>query len=217
VRRDEIYFAMITLGFGMMLYTVAHNWFALTGGSDGLPVMNLPPLNVLGGQYSLFDPTAMYLFVFSVIAVCIFFLWRVVRSPFGLMLTAIRENKQRLSFVGAGVQNLRLTAFVIAGAVAGIAGGLFCLFNAMATPDITALGVFRTPGAHDRARRFRHLFRPPVRGGDLLRSGTVDHRFDGKLDDLPGDDPDTGGDLFSPRHFGHADTLDSNKDKRRTR
>lgn len=145
VRRDEIYFAMITLGFGMMLYTVAHNWFDLTGGSDGLPVMNLPPLNVLGGEFSLFDPAAMYLFVFSITAVCIFFLWRVVRSPFGLMLTAIRENKQRLSFVGAGVQNLRLAAFVIAGAMAGIAGGLFCLFNAMATPDIMHWGFSARP------------------------------------------------------------------------
>lgn len=145
VRRDEIYFAMITLGFGMMLYTVAHNWFDLTGGSDGLPVMNVPPLNVLGRQFSLFDPAVMYFFVLSVVAVCIFFLLRVVRSPFGLMLTAIRENKQRLSFVGAGVQNLRLTAFVIAGAIAGTAGGLFCLFNAMATPDILHWGFSSRP------------------------------------------------------------------------
>lgn len=145
VRRDEIYFAMITLGFGMMLYTVAHNWFDLTGGSDGFPVMTVPPLNVLGRQFSLFDPAVMYFFVLSVAAVCIFFLWRVVHSPFGLMLTAIRENKQRLSFVGAGVQNLRLTAFVIAGAIAGIAGGLFCLFNAMATPDILHWGFSSRP------------------------------------------------------------------------
>jgi len=120
----------------MMLYTVAHNWSGLTGGSDGLPLMNVPALNLLGREFSLFDPVVMYLFVFTVTALCMVFLWRVVRSPFGLMLTAIRENKQRLSFVGAGVQNLRLAAFVIAGALAGVAGGLFCLFNSMATPDI---------------------------------------------------------------------------------
>ncbi len=145
VRRDEIFFAMITLGFGMMLYTVAHNWFDLTGGSDGLPVMNTPPLAILGCEYSLFDPVIMYLFVFSVTALCLFFLWRVVRSPFGLMLTAIRENKQRLSFVGASVQNLRLAAFVISGGLAGVAGGLFCLFNAMATPDILHWGFSAKP------------------------------------------------------------------------
>lgn len=145
VRRDEIYFAMITLGFGMMLYTVAHNWFELTGGSDGFPLMNVPPLTVFGKQFSLFDPAAMYLFVLSVTAFFIFFLWRVVHSPFGLMLTAIRENKQRLSFVGAGVQYLRLTAFVISGALAGVSGGLFCLFNAMATPDILHWGFSARP------------------------------------------------------------------------
>jgi len=145
VRRDEIYFAMITLGFGMMLYTVAHNWLSLTGGSDGLPLLNVPALKLLGREFSLFDPNVMYLFVFSVTALCIFFLWRVVRSPFGLMLTAIRENKQRLAFVGAGVQHLRLAAFVIAGALAGMAGGLFCLFNAMATPDILHWGFSSRP------------------------------------------------------------------------
>jgi branched-chain amino acid transport system permease protein len=136
VRRDEIYFAMITLGFGMMLYTAAHNWSSLTGGSDGLPLLNVPALNLLGREFSLFDPAVMYWFVLAVTSLCILFLWRVVRSPFGLMLTAIRENKQRLSFVGAGVQHLRLAAFVIAGALSGVAGGLFCLFNSMAAPDI---------------------------------------------------------------------------------
>lgn len=145
VRRDEIYFAMITLGFGMMLYTVAHNWLSLTGGSDGLPLLNVPALNLLGKEFSLFDPNVMYLFVLTVTGLCILFLWRVVRSPFGLMLTAIRENKQRLAFVGAGVQHLRLAAFVIAGALAGMAGGLFCLFNAMATPDILHWGFSSRP------------------------------------------------------------------------
>ena len=136
VRRDEIYFAMITLGFGMMLYTIAHSWFTLTGGSDGLPLLDVPPLALFGKQFSLFDPTVMYLFVLAVTSLCVVFLWRVVRSPFGLMLTAIRENRQRLAFVGASVRNLRLVAFVIAGGLAGMAGGLFSLFNAMATPDV---------------------------------------------------------------------------------
>ena len=145
VRRDEIYFAMITLGFGMMLFTLAHNWIGLTGGSDGLPLMTVPSVRMFGIELSLFNPTNMYLFVLSVITVCTFFLWRLVRSPFGLMLTAIRENKQRLSFVGAGVQNLRLAAFVIAGALAGVSGGLFSLFNAMATPDFMHWGFSARP------------------------------------------------------------------------
>ncbi len=145
VRRDEIYFAMITLAFGMMLFTVAHNWIELTGGSDGLPLMTIPSVGMFGIEFSLFNPTNMFLFVLSVTTVCIFFLWRLVRSPFGLMLTAIRENKQRLSFVGAGVQNLRLAAFVIAGALAGVSGCLFSLFNSMATPDFMHWGFSARP------------------------------------------------------------------------
>lgn len=145
VRQDEIYFAMITLGFGMMLYTVAHSWIELTGGSDGLPVMGIPPLRLPGMELSLFDPAVMYWFVLAVVALGVFYLWRVVGSPFGLMLTAIRENQQRLAFVGAGVANLRWAAFVIAGSLAGLAGGLFCLFNAMATPDFMHWGFSARP------------------------------------------------------------------------
>lgn len=145
VRRDEIYFAMITLGFGMMLFTIAHNWIELTGGSDGLPLALIPDLNLLGLKISLFPPMNMYWFVFSIASCGVYFLWRVVRSPFGLMLTAIRENKERLSFVGANVQWVRLTAFVIAGALAGLAGALFCLFNTMATPDFMHWGFSARP------------------------------------------------------------------------
>ena len=101
VRRDEIYFAMITLGFGMMLYTVAHNWIELTGGSDGLPLLTVPPLRLFGLELSLFEPATMYFTVLVVCSAGVFVLWRVVHSPFGLMLTAMRENKERLSFAGA--------------------------------------------------------------------------------------------------------------------
>jgi len=135
VRRDEIYFAMITLGFGMMLFTIAHNWIELTGGSDGLPLAALPSLRLPGLELSLFDPRNMYFFILAVVIIGIFFLWRLVRSPFGLILTAVRENKERLAFVGANVRMVRLTAFTIAGGLAGLAGALFCLFNSMATPD----------------------------------------------------------------------------------
>lgn len=145
VRRDEIYFAMITLGFGMMLYTVAHNWIALTGGSDGLPLAAVPPLTFFSWEVSLFDPRWMYLFVLAVTLLGTLVLWRVVRSPFGLLLTAIRENRDRLAFVGASVQNIRLAAFVIAGALSGLAGALFCLFNNMATPDFMHWGFSAKP------------------------------------------------------------------------
>lgn len=136
VRRDEIFFAILTLGFGMMLYTLAHNWRAVTGGSDGMAVFNIPPLSLGSWETSLFRPATMYRFTLLIVALGIAFLHRVVRSPFGLMLVAARENRDRLAFAGGNVRLFRLAAFVIAGTFAGLSGVLFCLFNQMATPDI---------------------------------------------------------------------------------
>ncbi len=136
VRRDEIYFAILTLGFGMMLFTVAHNWRSLTGGSDGLGGFTLPPLDLFVWRGSLADPRHFYFLVLAVALIGAILLYRMVNSPFGLMLRSIRENTQRLSFVGADVRAVRLCAFVVAGTLAGIAGVLFAFFNRIASPEM---------------------------------------------------------------------------------
>jgi len=135
VRLDEIYFAMITLGFGMMFFSIAHNWIDVTGGSDGLPVFSLPSLNLFGTELTFYAPTNMYYLVLVFVILGTFLLWLIVNSPFGLILKALRENKQRVSFVGGNVNQLRIVAFSISGAFTGLAGVLFCLFNNMATPE----------------------------------------------------------------------------------
>ncbi len=136
VRRDEIFFAILTLGFGMMLHTVAFNWREVTGGSDGLTGFPVPPLSLAGMQVSLFHPRHMFLFVLGCAALVALLLWRAVNSPSGLLLRAVRENKERLAFVGGNVPAIRLSAFVAAGAVSGLAGILFALFNRVAAPDM---------------------------------------------------------------------------------
>lgn len=135
VRLDEIFFAMITLGFGMLFFSVAHNWLDVTGGSDGLPVFVLPALNLFGTEITFYAPLNMYYLVFSVVLLGILLLRLVVHSPFGLVLKALRENKQRVAYVGGNVKLLRIVAFAISGAFTGLAGVLFCLFNSMATPE----------------------------------------------------------------------------------
>ena len=135
VKLDEIFFAMITLGFGMMFFSVAHNWLDVTGGSDGMPVFMLPSLNVFGKELTFYDPTSMYYLILVIVTVGCVLLWLIVHSPFGLILTALRENKQRVSFIGGNVKRLRLVAFAASGAFTGLAGVLFCLFNSMATPE----------------------------------------------------------------------------------
>ncbi len=136
VRLDEIYFAILTLGFGMMLFTIAHNWRSVTGGSDGLGSFTLPTLSFLHWQISLAHPKHFYYLVLTVAALGVGLLWRVVRSPFGLLLRATRENSNRIDFVGANVRSIRLLAFVIAGVLAGLAGALFALFNRIASPEM---------------------------------------------------------------------------------
>lgn len=136
VRLDEIYFAILTLGFGMMLFTAAHNWRAVTGGSDGLGGFTVPEISLLGLQVNLFNPKNFYLLVLGTVVLGGLILLRVVRSPFGLLLKATRENSNRVSFVGANVRSVRLFAFVLAGALAGICGALFALFNRIASPEM---------------------------------------------------------------------------------
>jgi len=135
VKLDEIFFAMITIGFGMLFFSVAHNWLEVTGGSDGLPVFSLPVLNLFGTQIDFFIPINMYYLVFVIVLFGISLLWMIVHSPFGLTIKAMRENKHRVSFVGGNVKTLRIVAFAISGAFTGLAGVLFCLFNSMATPE----------------------------------------------------------------------------------
>lgn len=135
VKLDEIFFAMITLGFGMLFFSLAHNWIAVTGGSDGMPVFTLPGLNLFGWTLSFYAPVNMYYLVFFLVTLGIILLRLIVHSPFGLILRSIRENKQRVSFVGGNVRNLRIAAFTASSAFTGLAGVLFCLFNSMATPE----------------------------------------------------------------------------------
>ena len=135
VRQDEIYFAMITLGFGMMLYTIAHNWTSVTGGSDGLPLMNVPEINFFGYKISFLNTDNLYFFTLIIVALGIFILWKIINSPFGLILKGMRENKNRLNFSGGNISAIRLFAFTISGTMSGVAGFLFCLFSSMATPE----------------------------------------------------------------------------------
>lgn len=136
VRLDEIYFAILTLGFGMMLFTLAHNWLSVTGGSDGLTILRLPSLSLFGYPIELFNPKNFYWMSLIVVSLGILLLRRIVNSPFGLLLTATRENSQRVAFVGQNVRSVRLAAFTLAGALAGMAGVLFALFNRIASPEM---------------------------------------------------------------------------------
>jgi branched-chain amino acid transport system permease protein len=127
IRLTRIYFSMLTLAFSQLVWAVAHKWYSLTGGDNGLVPIPVP--EVLTG------PRAFYLFTLASVVVATAALWRLVNAPFGRTLLAIRENAERAEFVGIHVRRVQLVAFVVSGGVSGLAGGLFALFSRGAFPD----------------------------------------------------------------------------------
>jgi branched-chain amino acid transport system permease protein len=136
VRHTQIYFAMLTLAFGMMVYSLAWQWVSVTGGDDGLMGIPRAPLAVPGiFAISMKSMHNYYYFVLSVTVAAIFVLYRILRSPFGIVLQGIRENEIRAAFAGISVRRYRFLAFVISGLFAGLAGSLLGPLESTIGPD----------------------------------------------------------------------------------
>lgn len=135
VRLDEVYFAMLTLAFGMMVFAVYHEWRSLTGGSDGVAGFVITPLG-LGVDAQLVNPVHFYYLTLVVTTGGMYLLYRITVSHFGLILRAMRENTERVAFAGIPVYRYRLYAFALSGLFSGMAGALFAPFSRIAVPDM---------------------------------------------------------------------------------
>jgi branched-chain amino acid transport system permease protein len=120
VRRTGIYFAMVTLAFAQLVYFVANQWRDLTGGENGLQAV---PREFFGVDLS--DPFFFYYAGLPIVLLGLWAAWRVVHSPFGRVLVAIRDNPARARALGYPVDRYKLLAFVLSATLAGLAGGLF--------------------------------------------------------------------------------------------
>ena len=136
LRRTGIYFAMITVAIAEVFYFVEFNPLSdYTGGENGLPGVPTPSLHLgsttitFDTDWSLYSFLAFWLFVGIVIAL------RIVRSPVGAVLRAIRDNPLRATAVGHNIHGYKLTAFVVAAAYAGFAGGLLGIMQGFMPPD----------------------------------------------------------------------------------
>ena len=127
VRRSGIYFAMLTFAFQMLLYTIALKATALTGGDDGITGLKPPGM--------LARPAVYYYFALALVGASLYVLHRVVSSPFGYTLRALRANARRVQYVGVDVRAHQLATFVISGAFAGLAGAVFALSNGNVFPS----------------------------------------------------------------------------------
>jgi branched-chain amino acid transport system permease protein len=129
IRRQGIYFAMITLALAQMMY-----FFALqakfTGGEDGIQGV---PRGRLFGVFDLSHEMTMYVFILVVVLAGFLFIYRIINSPFGEVLKAIRENEQRAISLGYKTERYKLVAFVLSATLAGLAGSLNALVFQLAS------------------------------------------------------------------------------------
>lgn len=131
LRTTGVYFIMITLAFGQMFFYFAISWGAY-GGEDGLSIYvrnGFPGLNTL-------VPIQFFGLCFAALCLALLFQWRLRASPFGLVLNAARQSPARVATVGLSPKRLKLLAFVLSGAITGLAGALFADLNRFVSPTM---------------------------------------------------------------------------------
>jgi branched-chain amino acid transport system permease protein len=137
--RRGIYYALLTIAFGQVFWFVAVKWHSVTGGEDGLLNLRRLPADFGLAAFDLKSNSALFYFAFGIFAAIVIALWRLVHSPFGRILTAIKQNETRAAFVGYNVWLYKWLAFTVSAGVAGIAGALFALAQQSAYPNVMSL------------------------------------------------------------------------------
>jgi branched-chain amino acid transport system permease protein len=127
VRTSGIFFVMITMAEGMLVWGLAYRWSSVTGADNGLRGITRPDFAMLYWQY--------YYLVLAVFAVCALLLVLIVRSPFGLTLKGIRESASRMRTLGYNVTLHKLIAFLLSGFFAGVAGVLLAWYSQFISPS----------------------------------------------------------------------------------
>jgi branched-chain amino acid transport system permease protein len=136
VRSEGIFFLMLTLALAQIVFAIAFQWTAVTGGSNGLSGIGRPML----ATFDFSAPDLMYVLVAVTFLVASAVVWGLARSPYGRALMGVRENERRMRSLGYDTARLRLTAFVIAGTIAGIAGALSAYSTRFVSAQDAGLG-----------------------------------------------------------------------------
>lgn len=138
VRYVRIFFGMLTLAFGMLFHSFLFKFYAVTGGDEG---MNVRRPSLLGLDFAGLDKTSFlggpfYFYCLALLALGGLLLWRMVHSPFGLHLRAVRENPLKAEYLGVRVRFLRLLAFLVSAAYAAIGGAILAVSTGLADPEL---------------------------------------------------------------------------------
>ncbi|QJR11922.1 hypothetical protein DSM104443_03005 [Usitatibacter rugosus] len=138
VRYVKIFFGILTLAFGMLFHSFLFKFYDLTGGDTGIRVLR-PKL--FGMEFAELDKTSFligpfYYYCLVLLVVMGFLMWRIVHSPFGLHLTAIRDNPRKAEYLGVRVRLFRLIAFVISAVYGAIGGVILAINTGQADPEL---------------------------------------------------------------------------------
>ena len=165
VRLKEVYFSFITLAFQMFIHSIILTWVSLTGGDQGLRG-GIPRPPFLG--IDLNHNVTLYVFCVVVFMLCVAVMRQIWQSPFGYTLRLIRDNSNRSIFLGVNIVRMKLGIFVLAGAMASVAGMLLALFVSGAYPEF---GFWTTSGEAIFMLMLggTQLFVGPIIGALLLR------------------------------------------------
>jgi branched-chain amino acid transport system permease protein len=128
IRLSKLYFGMLQISLGSLVWAIVYRWYSFTGGDDGIHGIPIPEM--------LSSPTSAYYFTLIVTLVCLFIMWKIILSPFGSALQGIRDNPVRSEMIGVNVRGHQLLALAVAGFFAGVAGSLFVVVDNTVFPDM---------------------------------------------------------------------------------
>lgn len=159
VRRTRLYFSILTLAFGQLLYILVFQARDLTGGDDGIQGLPIPSW--------LDTEQSRYWFVALVFIVCYLLIRRIATAPFILTLKAVRDNPERAQFLGVNVRRQQLAVFVVGSAFAGVAGALFAMLNRLVAVNMLFWATSAEPILGSLMGGMDSLIGPVI-GGALL-------------------------------------------------
>jgi branched-chain amino acid transport system permease protein len=128
VRLSKLYFGMLQISLGSLVWVTVYRWYSFTGGDDGIHGVPLPDL--------IASAKGSYYYTLAVTALCLFAMRRIAGSPFGKTLQGIRDNPVRSEAIGVSVTRHQLAALVLAGFFGGVAGSLFVVVDTSVFPDM---------------------------------------------------------------------------------
>ena len=137
--RRGIYYALMTIAFGQVFWFIAIKAHGITGGEDGLLKIERLPATLGVGTINLKSNVALFYFVLVVFMGVSLLLWRLVNSPFGRIVAAIKQNETRARFVGYHVWRYKAAVLAVSAGLSGLAGSLFAMAQTSAFPDVMSL------------------------------------------------------------------------------